>query len=127
MFFIRNRLTTSAERDVMEISTPLNQAHYLGRQADKLVKTGKFEEAVKLQDKIVELLQLALEEATDNKVKESLELQIKFHTKQKEVIGQRKRRCEKFNKELTNLKIKMEKANLAAADGLQVIRDGWWK
>jgi len=103
----------------MEISTPLNQAHYVGRQADKLVKTGKFVEAVKLQDKIVELLQLALEEATDNKVKESLELQIKFHTKQKDVIGQRQRRCEKFNKELTNLKIKMEKANLAAADGLQ--------
>eukprot|EP00091_Calanus_sinicus_P016721 TRINITY_DN36229_c0_g1_i1.p1 TRINITY_DN36229_c0_g1~~TRINITY_DN36229_c0_g1_i1.p1 ORF type:complete len:238 (-),score=91.32 TRINITY_DN36229_c0_g1_i1:48-761(-) len=103
----------------MELPTPLNQAHFLGRQADKLVKTGKFEEAVRLQDKIVEQLQLALEEATNNKVKESLELQVKFHNKQKDVIGQRQRRCEKFNKELANLKIKMEKANLAAADGLQ--------
>jgi len=103
----------------MELSTPLNQAHFLGRQADKLVRTGKFEEAVNLQDKITECLQEALKEATNNKVIESLELQIKFHQKQKDVIGQRKKRCEKFSKELKNLKIKMEKANLAAADGLQ--------
>jgi len=103
----------------MELSTSLNQAHYLGRQAEKLVKTGKFEEAVSLQDRIVELLEKALVEATNNKVIESLELQIKFHIKQKDVIGHRQKRCEKFNKDLTNLKIKMEKANLAAADGLQ--------
>jgi len=103
----------------MELSTPLNQAHFLGRQADKLVRTGKFEEAVSLQDKIIECLQEALKETTNNKVIESLELQIKFHQKQKDVIGQRQKRCEKFSKELKNLKIKMEKANLAAADGLQ--------
>ena len=105
----------------MELATPLNKAHYLGRQAEKSVRTGKFEEAVNLQDRIVELLQEALEDATDNKVIESLELQIKFHRKQKDVIGHRKKRCDKFTKELTNLKRKMEKANLAAADGLQVI------
>jgi len=103
----------------MELSTPLNQAHFLGRQADKLVRTGKFEEAVSLQDKIIKCLQEALKETTNNKVIESLELQIKFHQKQKDVIGQRQKRCEKFSKELKNLKIKMEKANLAAADGLQ--------
>jgi len=103
----------------MELATPLNKAHYLGRQAEKSVRTGKFEEAVNLQDRIVELLQEALEDATDNKVIESLELQIKFHRKQKDVIGHRKKRCDKFTKELTNLRRKMEKANLAAADGLQ--------
>eukprot|EP00092_Neocalanus_flemingeri_P109131 GFUD01140229.1.p1 GENE.GFUD01140229.1~~GFUD01140229.1.p1 ORF type:complete len:238 (-),score=96.52 GFUD01140229.1:140-853(-) len=103
----------------MELQTPLNQAHLLVRQAEKLVKTGKFEEAVSQQDRIVELLQLALRETTDNKVRESLELQVKFHTKQKEVIGYRQARCEKYSKDLTNLQIKMAQANLAAADGLQ--------
>ena len=91
------------------------------RQAEKLVKTGKFEEAVSKQDRIVELLQVALGETSDNKVKESLQLQIKFHIKQKEVIGHRRKRCEKYSKDLTNLQIKMAKANLAAADGLQVL------
>ena len=108
----------------MELATPLNAAHFLVRQAEKWVKTGKFEEAIKQQDRVVELLQVALGETTDNKVRESLELQIKFHTKQKEVIGHRQKRWEKYSKELTNLQIKMEKANLAAADGLQVHRSG---
>jgi len=103
----------------MELATPLNAAHFLVRQAEKWVKTGKFEEAIRQQDRVVELLQVALGETTDNKVRESLELQIKFHTKQKEVIGHRQKRWEKYSKELTNLQIKMEKANLAAADGLQ--------
>merc|ERR1711936_1326206 len=79
----------------------------------KLVKCGKFEEAVSKQDKIVELLSLALGEASDKKVRESLELQIKYHSKQKEVIGQKKKKY----KELT--KKKMAKEKLAADDGLQ--------
>ena len=98
----------------------MNEAHLLGRQADKLVKSGRWEEAVGLQDKIVEQLEKALVDVTDRGIIESLEQQIVFHGKQKERITQRRKRCEKINKELVNLRIKMEKANLAAADGLQV-------
>lgn len=103
----------------MELETPLNKAHYLVREAERLLKKGKFGEAVKLQDKIVTLLESAKTDSRDNKVTESIELQIKHHIRQKVVIAQRQNRCEKYTKDLKNLQIKMAKANLQDA-GLQV-------
>merc|ERR1712029_148625 len=102
---------------LMELETPLNKAHYLVREAERLLK-GKFGEAVKLQDKIVTLLESAKTDSRDNKVTESIELQIKHHIRQKVVIAQRQNRCEKYTKDLKNLQIKMAKANLQDA-GLQ--------
>ena len=58
-------------------------------------------------------------ESRDNKVRESIELQIKHHIRQKVVIAQRQSRCEKYTKDLKNLQLKMAKANLLDA-GLQV-------
>ena len=105
----------------MELGTPLNKAHFLVREAERLLKKGKFGEAVKLQDKIVTLLEAAKADSRDNKVTESIELQIKHHIRQKVVITQRQSRCEKYTKDLKNLQLKMAKANLQDA-GLQVCR-----
>jgi len=102
----------------MELETPLNKAHFLVREAERLLKKGKFGEAVKLQDKIVTLLEAAKADSRDNKVTESIELQIKHHIRQKVVITQRQSRCEKYTKDLKNLQLKMAKANLQDA-GLQ--------
>jgi len=102
----------------MELGTPLNKAHFLVREAERLLKKGKFGEAVKLQDKIVTLLEAAKADSRDNKVTESIELQIKHHIRQKVVITQRQSRCEKYTKDLKNLQLKMAKANLQDA-GLQ--------
>lgn len=101
----------------MELSTNLNQAHFMVREAERLLKKGNFEEAIALQDKIVNLLELAKGDSKDNKVTESLNLQIKNHIKQKLVIAQRRCRCEKYTKDLHNLQLKMAKA------GLQEIQD----
>merc|ERR1711997_853806 len=102
----------------MELETPLNKAHFLVREAERLLKKGKFGEAVKLQDQIVTLLEAAKADSRDNKVTESIELQIKHHIRQKVVITQRQSRCEKYTKDLKNLQLKMAKANLLDA-GLQ--------
>merc|ERR1719431_1288652 len=77
-----------------------------------------FEEAIKHQDKIVALLTEAKEQqSVDNRVRESLTLQIEYHSKQKAVISHKQKRCDKFTKDLKNLHIKMAKANLDEADG----------
>ena len=41
----------------MEFKTPLNEAHNEVRKAEKLLKNRNFDEAVELQDKIVQLLE----------------------------------------------------------------------
>lgn len=70
----------------MEFDSPLNRAHSNVRKSENLQKTGKFQEAIELQDKIVELLAEALEGARDNKIRESLILQIENHKQQKQVM-----------------------------------------
>lgn len=105
---------------MMELSTPLNRAHFLVREAERLLKKGKFEESIEHQDQIIVLLAEARDQSkVDNKVKESLDLQIKHHNKQKSVITRKQKQCEKFTKDLKNLQIKMANANLQDADGLQ--------
>lgn len=99
----------------MELSTNLNQAHYLVREADRLLKRGKFDAALALQDRVVDLLELAKTDSKDNKVTESIDLQIRHHFKQKLVITQRR---EKYTKDLHNLQLRMAKANFQDA-GLQ--------
>ena len=66
------------------------------------VIVGQWEEAVGLQDKIVEQLGKALVDMTDMGVKENLEQQIVFHSKQKQGIIQSRKRCKKIKKELVN-------------------------
>ena len=41
----------------MEFKTPLNEAHNQVRKAEKFLKNRNFDEAVELQDKIVQLLE----------------------------------------------------------------------
>jgi len=102
----------------MEHKSPLNEAHFNARQAERLLKKGKFQEAISQQDKIVALLELAKADSTDNKVTESLDLQIEHHLKQKLIITQKQVRCQRFSKDLKNLQQKMAKANVEEA-GLQ--------
>ena len=106
----------------MEFDTPLNKAHCQVRKSEKLLKTGKFDEAIALQDRIVELLKEALEDANDAKVHESLVLQIEYHTKQKQLIGHKQASWEHFCKQLANLQVKMSNVSGSAGsgDGLQV-------
>ena len=106
----------------MEFETPLNKAHCQVRKSEKLLKTGKFDEAIALQDRIVELLTEALADAKDSKVHESLVLQIEYHTKQKQLIGHKQASWEHFCKQLANLQVKMSNVSGSAGsgDGLQV-------
>jgi hypothetical protein len=66
----------------------------------------------------VNLLELAKADSNDNKVTESLDLQIDYHIKQKLVIAQRQCRCEKYSNDLHNLNLRMAKSSFQDA-GLQ--------
>lgn len=85
------------------------------RQADRLAKQANFQEAIQLQDTIVTELEAARSHSKDNKVTESLDLQIQHHIKQKLVLAQRR---SKYTKDLRNLQIRMAKASVQDA-GLQ--------
>ena len=91
----------------MEFQTPLNQAHSQVRRAEKFVKTRKFDEAIELQDQIVQLLNEALAEARDPKLEESIRAQIEFHSKQKEVIRVKSANWEEFCRAVAALQIRM--------------------
>ena len=67
------------------------------------------------------MLRLALADTKDNKVSESLELQIEHHTKQKRILALRHSHYDKIAKNLHNIQQRMEKTNLLQdADTLQV-------
>ena len=104
----------------MEFQTPLNQAHAKVRKAEKFLKTRKFDEAVELQDRIVELLQEALLEARDCKLEESIKAQIELHSKQKELIRVKQASWEEFCRQVANLQIRMSNiSGDGSGDGLQ--------
>ena len=104
----------------MEFQTPLNQAHSYVRRAEKFFKTRKFDEAIELQDKIVELLSEALSEARDPKLEESIRAQIEFHSKQKEVIRVKAVNWEEFCRAVAALQIRMSNiSGDGSGDGLQ--------
>ena len=105
----------------MEFDSPLNRAHSNVRKSEKLQKIGKFEEAIQLQEKIVELLEESLAEARDEKIRESLSLQIEVHKQQKQVIFYKQVRWDKLCQQLANLQVKMSNASASGSgDGLQV-------
>ena len=105
----------------MEFDTPLNQAHSKVRKSEKLLRSGKFEEAILLQDRIVELLTEALEDASDPKIRESLNLQIEHHHKQKQIICYKQASWEHICQQLANLQVKMSNVSASGSgDGLQV-------
>merc|ERR1712126_66845 len=99
----------------MELASNLNQAHYLAREAERLLKRKKFDAALALQDRIVDLLELAKADSTNNKVTQSIELQILHQLKQKLVITQKR---DNYTKDLHNLHLRMAKASIQDA-GLQ--------
>jgi len=65
-------------------------------------------------------LRLALEECKDNKIAESINLQIEFHIKQQQIIKIKEINYSKYTKNLENLQRRMQKATLQEADALQV-------
>jgi len=104
----------------MEFKTPLNAAHSNVRKSEKLLKSGKFEEAISLQDRIVELLSEALTETSDASVRESLRLQVEHHEKQKLLISHKQASWENFCQQLANLQTKMSNVSASGSgDGLQ--------
>jgi len=102
----------------MELDTPLNKAHSQVRKSEKLIRVGKFEEAISLQDRIVELLEEALLDAKDSNVRDSLHLQIEHHKKQKKLIAYKRASWENLCQQLVNLQAKMSNAS-SSGDGLQ--------
>ena len=105
----------------MEFDSPLNQAHRNVRKSEKLQKTGKFQEAIDLQDKIVDLLAESLEGVRDEKIRESISLQIENHKQQKQVIFYKQARWDKLCQQLNNLQVKMSNVSASGSgDGLQV-------
>ena len=105
----------------MEFDSPLNRAHSNVRKSEKLQKTGKFLEAIELQDKIVELLAESLSDAKDEKIRESLSLQIENHKRQKQLIFYKQARWDKLCQQLANIQIKMSNVSASGSgDGLQV-------
>ena len=65
-------------------------------------------------------LRLALDECKDNKIAESINLQIEFHIKQQQIIKIKEISYSKYTKNLENLQRRMQKATLQEADALQV-------
>ena len=105
----------------MEFDTPLNKAHVNVRKSEKLLRSGRFEEAIELQDQIVTLLKEALEDAKENKIRESLKLQIDYHKQQKQIIAYKKTSWERLCQQLTDLQVKMSNdSNSVSGVGLQV-------
>jgi len=97
----------------MEFSSDLNTAHLLSRSSDRLLKKFKFADAVEQQDQVISSLTSALVGCKDEKIRQSIELQIQFHTKQKTLISIKKN---KFKKDLRNLQIKMAATGLKDGD-----------
>ena len=80
------------------------------------MKTRKFDEAVELQDKIVELLREALAEARNAGLETSIRAQIDFHLKQKEVIRVKAARWEEFCLAVAALQVRMNVSGDGSAD-----------
>lgn len=97
----------------MEFSSDLNAAHLSSRTSDRLLKKFKFCDAVEQQDQVVESLTSALVGCKDHKIRQSIQLQIEYHTKQKALISLKQK---KFNKDLRNLQIKMATAGIKDGD-----------
>ena len=114
--------TFSHDINSMEFDTPLNKAHVNVRKSEKLLKCGRFEEAIELQDRIVKLLKEALEDAKEKNIRDSLELQIEYHSQQKHIIAYKKTSWERLCQQLTDLQVKMSnESNSASGVGLQVL------
>jgi len=103
----------------MEIESDLNRAHKLSRQAEKLIKKGKYQEAIETHQQIVHYLEIALSECKDSKIETSLRLQLEHHSKQKQVINLKEARINKLTKNLQNLHLRMETAAEQERDSLQ--------
>jgi len=88
----------------------LNRAHYLERQAEKAARKGRVEEAIQLHKEAADILRDLLQSVIDDKVKESVRLQAELHDKEKKVLKQQRKRCQKVRKDLETLKMNHEKA-----------------
>jgi len=87
----------------------LNRAHYLERQAEKAARKGHIEEAIHLHKDAADILRDLLQTVIDDKVKESVRLQSQLHEKEKVVLKQQRKRCQKVYKDLETLKMNHER------------------
>ena len=85
----------------------LNRAHCLERQAEKAARKGRIEEAIQLHKEAADILRDLLQTVIDDKVRESVRLQTQLHEKEKTVLKQQRKRCQKVYKDLESLKGKM--------------------
>lgn len=99
----------------------LNKAHSLHRQAEKASRKGRVEEAIQLHKEAADILRDLLQTIINDKVAESVRLQAELHEKEKTILRQQRKRCQKVYKDLESLRSKMSEAQEAARD-LQLVQ-----
>ena len=66
--------------------SPLNEAHLCERKAESFTKRGDYENALSCHERAADFLRIALGKTESDEAILSLELQIKFHEKQKDIL-----------------------------------------
>ena len=85
--------------DLYKVSTMLNRAHALRRQAERAARKDNFDEAVKYHIEAADLLHQLLENILEEKFAESIRLQAQLHEKEKTLLRNQKKKAEKTYQE----------------------------
>ncbi|CAH1258078.1 nuclear receptor-binding factor 2-like [Branchiostoma lanceolatum] len=106
----------------VEDSSPLNLAHQQGRHADRLLTAGRYHDAIVCHEKAADHLLRAMKMTSVPQALTSLQLQHKFHFKQRDIIREKHRRAESYKKYLEQREKEAQKKAQAAKE-LKELRD----
>merc|ERR1712141_689394 len=87
-----------------KMSSSLNRAHWLHRQAEKATRKGRVEEAVQYHKEAADILNELLQNILDEKVAESVRLQAQLHEKERLILRHQRKKAEKVYRDLAHLK-----------------------
>ncbi|XP_019626399.1 PREDICTED: nuclear receptor-binding factor 2-like [Branchiostoma belcheri] len=106
----------------VEDSSPLNLAHQQGRHADRLLTAGRYHDAIVCHEKAADHLLRAMKMTSVPQALTSLQLQYKFHFKQRDIIREKHRRAESYRKYQEQREKEAQKKAQAAKE-LQELRE----
>lgn len=86
------------------MSSSLNRAHWLHRQAEKATRKGRVEEAVQYHKEAADILNELLQNILDEKVAESVRLQAQLHEKERLILRHQRKKAEKVYRDLESLR-----------------------
>ncbi|CAH1784781.1 unnamed protein product, partial [Owenia fusiformis] len=75
-----------------KMESPLNLAHLERRKAESNINKGRYDLAIACHKKAAEFLELALKTTSDNKARESIELQCDHHCRQQQLLRDKSNR-----------------------------------